>query len=75
MKKAFIEHDFPVKEVSEQSARENARRSLVAARDIAAGKVIEYEDLTWKRPASGISPNSTLRQPRRLIRRMYAPSH
>lgn len=41
---------------SEASARANARRSLVAAREIAEGKVIESEDLIWKRPASGIDP-------------------
>lgn len=43
---------------SEGKSRDNARRSLVAKRDIPNGKVIEYEDLTWKRPASGISPRS-----------------
>lgn len=42
---------------SEAQARENARRSLVAARDIQKGKVLESDDLTWKRPASGISPS------------------
>ncbi len=41
---------------SEDAAIKNARRSLVAKRNIAKGKIIEYEDLTWKRPASGISP-------------------
>jgi N-acetylneuraminate synthase len=41
---------------SEEPARRNARRSLVAAQSIPAGKVIEAEDLTWKRPAHGISP-------------------
>ncbi len=41
---------------SEEPARKNARRSLVAARNIPAGKPIEFADLTWKRPASGISP-------------------
>lgn len=40
----------------EEPARINARRSLVAARSIEKGKVIVPEDLTWKRPASGISP-------------------
>lgn len=40
----------------EEKARQNARRSLVAAKDIPAGKVIDKEDLTWKRPAKGISP-------------------
>lgn len=41
---------------SEAPARANARRSLVAAKNIPAGKAVEYSDLTWKRPASGISP-------------------
>ena len=41
---------------SEAPARRNARRSLVAARAIPKGKVIETGDLTWKRPAFGISP-------------------
>lgn len=40
----------------EEQARFHARRSLVSAVDIPQDKVIEYEDLTWKRPASGISP-------------------
>jgi N-acetylneuraminate synthase len=41
---------------SEAPARANARRSLVAARDIPAGTTITPDDLTWKRPAHGISP-------------------
>lgn len=41
---------------SEELSRANARRSLVAARDIAAGRKIEAADLTWKRPAHGIDP-------------------
>ena len=41
---------------SEEPARRNARRSLVAARNIPKGKKIEREDLTWKRPAHGVSP-------------------
>jgi len=41
---------------SEAPARANARRSLVAAKNIPEGKMIERIDLTWKRPASGISP-------------------
>lgn len=40
----------------EEPARRNARRSLVASRTIPAGKVITVEDLTFKRPAHGISP-------------------
>lgn len=41
---------------SEEPARKNARRSLVAARAIRAGSRITGDDLTWKRPAHGISP-------------------
>jgi len=40
----------------EAPARANARRSLVAAKNIKKGQVITKEDLTFKRPASGISP-------------------
>jgi len=40
----------------EAPARANARRSLVASRNIPKGKVIEKEDLTFKRPAHGVSP-------------------
>ena len=41
---------------SEAPARRNARRSLVAAKNIPAGKAIEKSDLTWKLPAHVISP-------------------
>ncbi len=41
---------------SESPARLNARRSLVTARSIPKGKTIDADDLTWKRPGSGISP-------------------
>lgn len=37
-------------------ARKNARRSLVASKNIPQGKKIEKEDLTFKRPAYGVSP-------------------
>jgi len=40
----------------EAPARRNARRSLVAAKVIPEGKTIEESDLTFKRPAHGISP-------------------
>jgi sialic acid synthase SpsE len=40
----------------EASARSNARRSLVVCRDIPKGKIIEGEDLTFKRPSHGVSP-------------------
>ncbi len=41
---------------SEEPARRFARRSLVTARDLPAGHVVVESDLTWKRPATGISP-------------------
>lgn len=51
--------DFAVKSYpSEEPARRNARRSLVAAQDIKAGAPITRADLTWKRPALGISPRN-----------------
>ena len=40
----------------EEKSRMNARRSLVASKDIPKGKLIEKSDLTFKRPAHGISP-------------------
>lgn len=40
----------------ENPARLNARRSLVASCDIKKGQKISKDDLTWKRPAHGVSP-------------------
>lgn len=40
----------------EEISRENARRSLIATGLIPAGKIITFDDLTFKRPAHGISP-------------------
>lgn len=49
--------EFEIKSLpSEAPAIKNARRSLVAVSDIAKGEKIKAEHLTWKRPASGISP-------------------
>jgi len=48
----FIVHSTPSQEIS----RKNARRSLVAFKNIPKGKIIESSDLTFKRPAFGISP-------------------
>ena len=49
--------DFKIEALAdEEPARQNARRSLVAFRDIPKGKTIEKEDLTFKRPAHGVSP-------------------
>lgn len=43
---------------TEEIARENARRSIVVARDLDAGHVITETDITYKRPGTGISPLS-----------------
>ena len=49
--------EFQVKSLlAEEPARHNARRSLVAKRDIPKDKIIDSVDLTFKRPAHGISP-------------------
>ena len=45
-------HSLP----SEELARLNARRSLVVINSIKAGQRIGAEDITWKRPGTGISP-------------------
>lgn len=41
----------------EAAARMQARRSIIANRDIDVGEVITVDDLTFKRPGTGISPN------------------
>jgi sialic acid synthase SpsE len=40
----------------EEQSRQYARRSVIAARDIAAGETITERDLIMKRPGTGISP-------------------
>jgi N-acetylneuraminate synthase len=40
----------------ETPARHHARRSIVADKDLKAGHTIEENDITYKRPAHGISP-------------------
>ncbi len=42
---------------SEDISRLNARRSLVISKDIKKNEVINFDHLTWKRPATGISPS------------------
>ncbi|SAK75365.1 N,N'-diacetyllegionaminic acid synthase [Caballeronia calidae] len=41
---------------SQRAARQHARRSIVADKDLKAGHVIRATDITVKRPAHGISP-------------------
>ena len=51
--------DFKVNALADEAiSRRNARRSLVAARVIKAGAIVQRDDLTFKRPAFGISPRS-----------------
>lgn len=42
--------------ISKKPARQNACRSLVANHNIPVGKIIDKDDLMWKRPVGGISP-------------------
>ncbi len=48
------DHKCPI--ATEELSRLNARRSIVLARDVAAGHKFEAADLTYKRPGTGISP-------------------
>ncbi len=41
---------------AERAARRDARRSIIVTRDLPAGHRLQPEDLTFKRPAHGISP-------------------
>ena len=43
--------------ICESSARLEARRSIVSVRDIKKGEVIDGDDLTFKRPGTGIYPS------------------
>ena len=43
--------------ICESSSRRHVRRSIVAAKDIAKGKTITSDDLTFKRPGTGIYPS------------------
>lgn len=48
------EHKAPIS--SETLSRKNARRSIVLAKDVKAGQVLSVDDLTYKRPGTGVSP-------------------
>lgn len=41
---------------NEETARRNARRSLVLTRDVKEGEILRQQDLTFKRPGTGIPP-------------------
>jgi sialic acid synthase SpsE len=40
----------------EQPAERAMRRSIAAARDLASGAIITWEDITWVRPGGGLPP-------------------
>ena len=40
----------------EHSAERTMRRSIAAARDLACGAIITWEDITWVRPGGGLPP-------------------
>lgn len=48
------DHKAPIP--TEAISRKNARRSIVLARDVAAGMQLTAQDLTYKRPGTGVSP-------------------
>lgn len=48
------DHKAPI--ATEAISRKNARRSIVLARDVAAGERLTAMDLTYKRPGTGVSP-------------------
>ena len=45
--------------ICESSARKEARRSIVASRNIKKGELISMDNITFKRPGTGISPAET----------------
>ncbi|MBO6783117.1 MAG: N-acetylneuraminate synthase family protein [Alphaproteobacteria bacterium] len=59
--------------VSEEEARQGVtmRRSIVAARDLPAGHVLTLDDLEFRRPGTGISPNDADRVVGRELARAY----
>lgn len=49
-------HDHKAPIATEAISRKNARRSIVLARQVEAGQELTPDDLTYKRPGTGISP-------------------
>ena len=57
----------------EQAARTYARRSVVAARALAAGQILEEQDIDFKRPGTGMPPGLAGRVlGKRLVRALAA---
>jgi N,N'-diacetyllegionaminate synthase len=57
---------------SEREGVEALRRSIVAARDLDLGHVVEVSDLTWVRPGGGMAPGEEGRLVGRALRRALA---
>ncbi|CAK0747512.1 Acetylneuraminic acid synthetase [Gammaproteobacteria bacterium] len=56
-KRILLGNDERIRSLPEEiPAINNARRSLVLAKSVMKGQALSNCDLTWKRPASGISP-------------------
>jgi sialic acid synthase SpsE len=49
-----LEHKQPIQ--TEEISRKNARRSIVLAKDVIGGHILTADDLTYKRPGTGVSP-------------------
>ena len=49
-----IDHKRPI--AAESISRKNARRSIVLARSVSSGHHLTADDLTYKRPGTGVSP-------------------
>jgi sialic acid synthase SpsE len=59
---------------AEEEVKKNVRRSIVAARRIAAGEEITHDHLTFKRPGTGISPLDIRRVVGRKAERDFDPN-
>jgi len=52
----LLEMDEPNYLPSEEISRQNARRSMIAARDILPDEILDNSNIIFKRPGTGISP-------------------
>lgn len=48
--------DFRIKSCEDEERRSSFRRSIVSTREISSGEIIKEEDIDFKRPGTGISP-------------------
>ena len=60
---------------AEQANLTPVRRSIAARRDLAAGEVIEFQDLVWVRPGDGFRPGDEDKVVGRSVRRGIASGH